>query len=1002
MSGTNKCALRDLISAEKGDTSVNRRTFVESLSALFLAANSGLLGRSGALNSEAFNSEVSDASRAARGATPRLLPVPASVSGVRTPVLSLAGTWKFTVEPPSGFWNQNLDTSTWPSMEMPNEFAAHGFSIAPNIEYPCRRKLLIPADYRNRRIFLRFDGVYGYARVWINGVYLRDHFGGFTSWDCEITDHVNPGEEADLVLGITDRSDDISQATYYAKHSIAGILRGVRLFAAPLTCLRSLDVSTEYGPKGEKGIINLAAELSPPDTRSARLLLALTDDSGASVPLTPNTISIGPEAQAEQKIVVQAPKSWDAEHPNLYTLKVSLVLDGQTVETLERKIGFRTIRREGNRLLVNGSPIKLRGVCRHSIHPIYGRAVPAEFDELDAALLRAANINFVRTSHYPPSEQFLDACDRHGIYVEEEAAVCWSNVENGPSSNPEFTARFMSQFQEMIERDRGHASVLFWSLGNESQWGANFAAERRFALENSDRPVIFSYPDTVPMEASTFDIYSRHYPDVNAGLSSSSYPLLNDEFAHISCYNLETLRLDPGIRNFWGRSIRRFGEKFLAADGCLGGSIWAGIDEIFLLPGGPEGYGPWGVIDGWRRPKPEYWLTAKAYSPIRMEDRPVPAPPQGSVLSIPITNAFDHTNLRDVDIRWAAGSNSGRLLAVDLAPHRSGYLEIPPRAWKPNDALQLDFYAKGRSTNLIDRFRLRIDPSPPALPKPEPAAAVLSHSGNDLLVTGPNFSVAFSQTTGLIREAVFDGKVILTGGPFLDLGTGPLTSHWLLHHFEAVTSGDTVSTFTSGECKQKEGIDGIPVEFEIEIDGCGLLTTRYRFHADTAESNTSGVAYMLPAGVDRLSWHRDSLWSVYPDDHIGRPWGVARKKAGHLALSYRARPEWPWSEDMEDAFLWGKDGAAPQATNDFRSLKENIWYAACTLAGSNVRARAEANADVAVRASVLPDGQVAFSLYNQWSYPGLGWGNYTGPSAAPALNGREVRLRLTDLPEEQS
>jgi hypothetical protein len=105
---------------------------------------------------------------------------------------------------------------------------------------------------------------------------------------------------------------------------------------------------------------------------------------------------------------------------------------------------------------------------------------------------------------------------------------------------------------------------------------------------------------------------------------------------------------------------------------------------------------------------------------------------------------------------------------------------------------------------------------------------------------------------------------------------------------------------------------------------------------------------------------------------------------------------------MEDAFLWGKDGAAPQATNDFRSLKENIWYAACTLAGSNVRARAEANADVAVRASVLPDGQVAFSLYNQWSYPGLGWGNYTGPGVAPALNGREVRLRLTDLPEEQS
>jgi len=975
---------------------VNRRTFLESLSALFLAANSGLWGRASALNNEA-----SDASPGTKGTAPRLFPVPASVNGVRTPVLSLAGAWKFTAAPPSAFWKQDVDTSAWSPVEMPNEFAALGFSIAPDTEYPCRRKIRIPAGYRNQRIFLRFDGVYGYARVWINGVYLRDHFGGFTSWDCEITDRVKPGEEADLVLGITDRSDDISLASYYAKHSIAGILRDARLFAAPPVCLGSLDASAAFDVEREAGVIDLAAELSPPDSRSARLLLALTDDSGAGVPLQPNAISIGSgETKAAQKIVVQAPKSWDAEHPNLYTLQVSLVLDGQAAETLQRRIGFRSVRRDGNRLLVNGWPVKLRGVCRHSIHPIHGRAVPAEFDEMDAALFRAANINFVRTSHYPPSEQFLDACDRHGIYVEEESAVCWSNEQNGPSSSPEFTARFMSQFQEMIGRDRGHASVLLWSLGNESQWGGNFAAERRFATEHDpDRPVIFSYPDNVPMETPAYDIYSRHYPDVSSDLSSSFYPLLNDEFAHISCYNLETLRRDPGIRNFWGAGIRRFGEKFLAAEGCLGGSIWAGIDEVFLLPKGAEGYGPWGIIDGWRRPKPEYWLTAKAYSPIRIEDRPVPAPASGNVLSIPITNAFDHTNLRDVEIRWAAGSDSGHLPSVDLAPHRSGYVEIPPRDWKPDDALQLDFSVKGR---LIDRFRLKIDPSHLSLPRPKPAPAILSHSGNDLLVTGPNFSVTVNQTTGLIREAVFDGQVILTGGPFLDLGTGPLTSPWLPRHFEAVTSGDTVTIFTSGECKQHEGIDGIPVEFEIEIDGCGLLTHRYRFHAEDARPSFSGIAYLLPAGVDRLCWHRDSLWSVYPDDHIGRPKGVALRKAGHAALSYGARPEWSWSEDMEDAFLWGKDGASPQATNDFRSLKENIWYAACSLAGSGVRARAEANANVAVRASVLPDGQVSFSLYNLWSYPGLGWGNYTGPGAAPALTSREVRLRLTDLPEEQS
>ena len=968
---------------------MNRRRFVESLSALFLAAHSGLLARASALNNE-----DSNASRAARGATPRLHPVPAAVSGVRTPVLSLAGEWKFTATPQPEFWKPELDTSAWHSVEMPNEFAALGHAIAPNLEYPCRRKIRIPADFRNQRIFLRFDGVYGYARVWINGVYLRDHNGGFTSWDCDVTPHVNPGEDAELVLGITDRSDDISQASYYAKHSIAGILRGVRLFAVPPVCLNSLDASASFDVESKSGILDLAAELSQPDHRSAQIQLELTDETGARVPLRPNSIPFASgDSKATQKFVVQPAKSWDAEHPNLYKLQISLVVDGQTIETLERKIGFRTVRRDGNRLLVNGRPVKLRGVCRHSIHPIQGRVVPAEFDELDAALFRAANINFVRTSHYPPSEQFLEACDRHGIYVEEESAVCWSNEEDGPSSNPAFTSRFLSQFQEMIERDRDHASVLFWSLGNESQWGANFAAERRFATEHDpSRPVIFSYPQNLPLETSAYDIFSRHYADVNSDLSSSTYPLLNDEFAHVSCYNTDVLRRDPGIRNFWGKSIRSFGEKFLAADGCLGGSIWAGIDEVFLLPDRAEGYGPWGIIDGWRRPKPEYWLTAKAYSPIRIGDRPLSAPPRGVALSIPITNAFDHTNLSEIEIRWAVGTDSALLPPVDLAPHRSGYLEIPPRAWNPDDALQLDFSVKEK---LIDQFRLRIDPTPPALARPKPAPPVLSHNGDDLIITGPNFSVTVNQATGLIREALLNGQVILTGGPYLDLGTGPITSHWLLRHFETVTAGDTVTIFTSGQCKKGDGINGITVDFEIEIDGSGLLTTRYRYKDD---QSFSGVAYMLPAAIDRLSWHCDSLWSVYPDDHIGRPKGVALRKAAHAALAYRARPEWPWSEGTEDPFLWGKDSATLQATNDFRSLKENIWYASCALASSSVCARAEANADVAVRASVLPDGRVSFSLYNEWAYPSLVWGNYTGQSAQPAQNIREVRLRLTDLP----
>jgi hypothetical protein len=761
-------------------------------------------------------------------------------------------------------------------------------------------------------------------------------------------------------------------------------------------------VTVGLDDKFQDGRIHLAAELSSGNVASGRLEVKVTDDSGRALALQPGTIPFAPRSEsANADIAISAPKHWDGEHPNTYMLEVSLVIGNAVAQSVRRRIGFRTVKREGNQLLVNGRPVKLRGVCRHSIHPIYGRAVPPEFDEMDAKLLRAGHINFVRTSHYPPSEQFLDACDRHGIYLEEETAVCWSNVENGPSSDPEFTARFMDQFRDMIGRDRDHASVLFWSLGNESQWGSNFAQERRFAAKHDpSRPTIFSYPETTPLPPPV-DIFSKHYASVNSDLSSSTNPVLNDEFAHVSCYNLATLRRDPGVRSYWGQSIKQFGEKFISSDGCLGGSIWAGIDEIFLLPDGPAGYGPWGVIDGWRREKPEYWLTKKAYSPIRIDDRPIAAPVDGVPLAIPIRNAFDHTDLNEIEIRWSRGSGTGSAasqeLRVNLPPHQSGYLEIPAQPWKAGDMVQLDFLRGGVS---IDRFKLPVGMGKPPVVRPKPAAVKLEQSGGRVVVTGPHFSISFSGATGLIADARFDSQPVIAGGPYVDLGTGPLTQNWLLRKFEAAADGDGARIYTSGEFKDAEGIESYPVELEITIDGTGLITTLYRLHGYRQEASQLGIAFVLPQTVEKLAWKRTSLWSVYPEDHIGRPQGSALKQPKHAALSYGAKPEWPWSEDVGDFFLWGKEGHAPQASNDFRSLKENIWWASCILAGGAIRVRAESDAGIAARAGVLPNGQVTFSLYNFWAYPDLEWGNYTGTNTGTAITTHEVKVRLTDMLEE--
>jgi len=131
------------------------------------------------------------------------------------------------------------------------------------------------------------------------------------------------------------------------------------------------------------------------------------------------------------------------------------------------------------------------------------------------------------------------------------------------------------------------------------------------------------------------------------------------------------------VRDFWGESIRRFWDNCFASEGCLGGAIWGAIDEVFMLPDSPVGYGEWGIVDGWRRPKPEYWLAKKAYSPIHVSDSQSATPDRGSPLTLPVQNRFDHTDLNELTINWSVGPDSGRVTPSSLPPHKSGTLAIP-------------------------------------------------------------------------------------------------------------------------------------------------------------------------------------------------------------------------------------------------------------------------------------------------------------------------------------
>lgn len=841
--------------------------------------------------------------------------------------------------------------------------------------------------------------------MWVNGKFVREHHGGFTSWDCNITEHVTPGQTAVITVGVTDRSDEISYASNYAKHYVGGILRGVKLLVLPSVHLTRLHVETDFDSSFKDARLKVMVSAVTGGARGVKLNLHLTDPEGKTISLTPSSVIFSPDKmEASLEIPVSSPMKWDAEHPNLYTLGAELIVHKTTVEKAEKRIGFRKVERRKNKVYVNGDPVKLHGVCRHDTHPLWGRRSSPEQDEKDAILLRNANVNFVRTSHYPPAETFLEACDRHGIYVEEESAVCfvrqqWSVTGGGSESDPDFTSRYMNQFTEMIERDRSHPSVIFWSLGNESAWGSNFQMEHDYAKkEDTSRPIIFSYPRTVPQGVDCYDLLSDHYPKVDGDLTSKDIPKLNDEYAHISCYNHETLKRDPGVRNFYGHSIKRFWENCYTADGCLGGAIWAGFAEVFMLPGGPVGYGEWGIVDGWRRAKPEYWLTQKAYSPVRIPDDDVSsAPGAGRPLDIPIKNWFNHTNLGEIKILWAVGKDSGEIKDVNLAPGGEGTISVPGRGWQTGEVLNLKFMRAGGI--VVDEFNLRIGKRTAGFADEKGPAPKVSEDARSLTLQGSDFTVVFSKVTGLIAEGTFRGKRMIESGPYVNLGSDPLPPWWLTSMSHSTTPDAAVIKMDGAYMARDGGGRVLGVEFEIRIDGQGLMTTQYTLRGQPHDMSEVGIAFTLPSSINRLTWNRKALWSAYPSDHIGRPDGTAMRYPSGPAETYRSEPKGPWAQDSKDFFLYGPDDPGARGTNDFRSLKENIWHASCVLAETDLRVRAESDGTAAVRAEVLPDGKVLFHIDNLWGYSDLAWGNYAPPiNLAPGYK-NSVRLRLTDTDE---
>uniref|UniRef100_UPI00321776D0 glycoside hydrolase family 2 protein n=1 Tax=uncultured Draconibacterium sp. TaxID=1573823 RepID=UPI00321776D0 len=954
------------------------------------------------------------------------------VAGVETPEILLNGVWKFAMTPPQKFWENSVSFQDWADIIVPGECQMQGFAIKHDTPHVYKTSFSVPGDFDGKQINLNFYGVYSYARVWVNGNYVREHYGGFTKWSCDVTESVKAGEKAVLTVEITDRTDEISYGSGYAKHQIGGILRDVELVALPKQNFKKLYFETDLDAEYKNADLKVFYELS--QSSQSEIKIELLD---AQNNIVGSGESTGDKKSGQIIIPVKNPEKWDAEHPNLYTVVTTLFENGREILKTAEKVGFREVEIDGNRMLVNGKPVKLRGACRHDIHPTLGRMTTPEYDLKDVLLAKECNMNFIRTSHYPPSEQFLNYCDKYGIYVEDETAICFVGshrteayrASGASQSDPEFTERYLSQLEEMVDNHRNHPSVVIWSIGNENVFGTNFVEEYKWVKENDlTRPVIYSYPGQVPDSLGIYEIISMHYPSwqgnleqygvITKGFESPEKPMLFDEWAHVACYNNYELKEDPNVRNSWGQSLDSMWTYIFETEGGLGGAIWCMLDETFMLPenlegfnqwwgildknvipatyeGPTVGYGEWGIVDTWRRKKPEFLGTKKAYSPAKIYTKQIQNFQAGQELMVPVHNRFDHTNFSELKIVWKYGAQSGELENVTLEPHKKGELVFPANNWNPEDKLAIQFFQN--DTFLVDEYNLQIGERVVELPVFEAGNLTVKKTDTKISITGKSFSAEVNKQNGLLENLKVNNELLIKAGPFINLRIPGKAIQ-----YSTIEMDDYAQNWmlTDLNFEEKEGIaqlylkgkyDKVSAEFEIQFDENGLLNIDYKVDGVRTDKNIqeAGVKFVTGDNFEKLAWNKNSYFTAYPENHMGSPVGEVLL-TDKPKMDYRKKPEHNWEMDTKGFYYFGLEPELPY-TNIVRGLKENIYTYSLTTAGVKVEILSDGNQ--AARFDKI-NGENILIVNDLWDYNSLLWGNYSkGIKSEGELSG-SVKLRV--------
>jgi beta-galactosidase len=728
----------------------------------------------------------------------------------------LNGEWRFNWvrspgERPQDFYREDFDDSGWDYIPVPSNWEVQGYGVPIYLNHPYpfeKNPPFIHHDYNpvgsyrttfevsegwdGREIFLHFGAVKSAMYLWVNGERVGYSQGAKLPAEFNVTEYVRSGENT-LALEVY-RWSDGSYLECQDFWRISGIERDVFLWAAPKVHIRDFFVKAgldESYREGRLGLDVVVRNYEDSDVSGLQMQIELLDPSGNSA-MDPSIHEVEPLGSGQEApLTLQAAlgdvRPWTAETPNLYTLLLTLSdAEGNTLEVIQERIGFRTVEITGGLLRVNGVPITIKGANRHEHDPYTGHVISMESMLEDVRLMKAANLNAVRTSHYPNDPRWYDLADEYGLYIVDEANIeshgMGYNLDVTLGNNPDWELAHVDRMRRMVERDKNHPSVIIWSMGNEAGNGVNFYAAYEWTKERDDsRPVQYERA----LQDWDTDIYVPMY----AGFRHlEEYAQSNPERPLIMCEYNHTMGNSSGnLADYW--------ELMDQYPSLQGGFIWDWVDQGLLkvTESGDSiwGYGgDWGppgtpsdgnflingVVQPDRTPNPHYWEIKGVYQWI---DGEALSPERGVFR---VENKYEVRSLDGLEMAWRLLEDGrpvqeGTLPAPDLAPGESGEVEIPFTAPTPAPGAEyhLDLsFRLSESDGLLPagheaaflQFELPFEAPAPAMPLDDlPEVAISGGGALSIVLRGPDFEMTINRGSGQITSYRYRGTDLLLSGP---------------------------------------------------------------------------------------------------------------------------------------------------------------------------------------------------------------------------------------------